>query len=497
MSPEWANASSPTWANASSELLVAIDRDSAEPLRSQLERQVREAIRTGRLRVGERLPPSRELAGALGLSRGLVQDAYAQLRSEGYLVARVGSGTRVAAGACPPPAAPAPQAGTPPRLLADFRWGVPDLSAFPLSDWLWAVREAARSMPVAQLDYGDPRGSAVLREVVAGYARRVRAAAADPEHTVICSGYAQGLSLALHALALSGVRCVAYEDPGSPASVRAAAAAAGLTAVPVPVDEQGIDVRALAASGARAVVVTPAHQWPTGVVLGPERRRALIGWAAGHDAVVIEDDYDAEFRYDREPVGALQGLAADRVVSIGTVSKSLAPALRIGWVLCPPALTEVLVSVKHLSDRGSPVLDQLALARMIESGRFDRHLRRMRTTYAARRTALLRAVAEHAPGVAVTGLAAGFHAVAHLREEADEAALVAAARARSVGLYGMSACRTSRATAPAQLVLGFGNVGERAVTAGIAAIGDLLTGRDVAGSAEGPQEPAGSPGSEG
>ncbi|MYR91263.1 aminotransferase class I/II-fold pyridoxal phosphate-dependent enzyme, partial [Streptomyces sp. SID685] len=207
----------------------------------------------------------------------------------------------------------------------------------------------------------DPRGSAVLREVVAGYARRVRAAAADPEHIVICSGYAQGLSLTLAALARGGVRRVAYEDPGSPASVRAAAAAAGLEAVPVPVDEQGIDVGALTATGARAVVVTPAHQWPTGVVLGPERRLALIAWAAAQDAVVIEDDYDAEFRYDREPVGALQGLAADRVVSISTVSKSLAPALRIGWLLCPPALADVLVSVKHISDRGSPVLDQLAL----------------------------------------------------------------------------------------------------------------------------------------
>ncbi|MEW2270137.1 PLP-dependent aminotransferase family protein [Streptomyces griseofuscus] len=463
------------WSNVSSDLLFAIDRDRAEPLRSQLERQVREAIRTGRLRVGERLPPSRELAGALGLSRGLVQDAYAQLLAEGYLVARVGSGTRVAAGACPPAAPPVPRrpAGRSP-LLADFRWGVPDLGAFPMPDWLWAVREAARRMPVAELDYGDPRGSAVLREVVAGYARRVRAAAADPEHIVICSGYAQGLSLTLAALARGGVRRVAYEDPGSPASVRAAAAAAGLEAVPVPVDEQGIDVGALTATGARAVVVTPAHQWPTGVVLGPERRLALIAWAAAQDAVVIEDDYDAEFRYDREPVGALQGLAADRVVSISTVSKSLAPALRIGWLLCPPALADVLVSVKHISDRGSPVLDQLALARLIESGRFDRHLRRMRGTYAARRTALLAALAEHAPGVAVTGLAAGFHAVAHLRETADERGLVAAARARSVGLYGMSTCRTSRETAPPRLVLGFGNVGERAVTAGISAIGDLL-----------------------
>ncbi|QNS02356.1 MocR-like pyridoxine biosynthesis transcription factor PdxR [Streptomyces xanthii] len=464
------------WSGLSPDLLLVIDRDSGEPLRSQLERRLRDAIRTERLRVGERLPSSRELARVLGLSRGLVQDCYAQLQAEGYLVTRVGSATRVAAGAGVPaaPTAPAPE---PPRLLADFRWGVPDLSGFPLADWLWATREAARTMPTAALDYGDPRGSAALREVVAGYLRRVRAADADPERTVVCSGYAQGLGLALHALARSGIRTVAYEDPGSPATISSAAAAAGLSAIPIPVDERGIDVQALAATSARAVVVTLAHQWPTGVALAPERRLALIEWARTRDAVVIEDDYDAEFRYDREPVGALQGLAADRVISLGTVSKSLAPALRIGWMLCPPALTESIIEHKRLNDRGAPTLDQLALATMIESGRFDRHLRRMRTTYAARRTALVAALAEHAPDVRVTGLAAGFHAVAHLPGQADEHDLVAAARTRSVGLYGMSACRAAHATRPAQLILGFGDVGERAVTAGIAAIGDLLTGR--------------------
>ncbi|MEU9980979.1 PLP-dependent aminotransferase family protein [Streptomyces sp. NPDC050856] len=464
------------WSGLSPELLIAVERDSGEPLRSQVERQLREAIRTGRLSAGERLPSSRELARGLGLSRGLVQDCYAQLQAEGYLLAQVGSATRVAAGACGP-AAPAPAPTAPPPLTADFRWGVPDLRSFPLTDWLWAMREAARAMPAAELDYGDPRGSAVLRDVVAGYLRRVRAAAADPERIVICSGYAQGLGLALRALARDGIRTVAYEDPGSPGSARAVAASAGLEAVPVPVDRQGVDVRALAATGARAVVVTPAHQWPTGVALTPERRLALIEWAGRRDGVVIEDDYDAEFRYDREPVGALQGLAADRVISIGTVSKSLAPALRIGWLLCPPSLTQSLVEIKQVSDRGSPTLDQLALARMIESGRYDRHLRRMRATYATRRGALVAALDEHAPDVALTGLAAGFHAVAHLGRSADERAVVAAARARSVGLYGMSACRASGATTPAQLVLGFGDVGERAITAGIAAVADVLSGR--------------------
>ncbi|WP_202124492.1 aminotransferase class I/II-fold pyridoxal phosphate-dependent enzyme [Actinomadura physcomitrii] len=190
--------------------------------------------------------------------------------------------------------------------------------------------------------------------------------------------------------------------------------------------------------------------------------------------MIIEDDYDAEFRYDREPVGALQGLAADRVVSIGTVSKSPAPALRLGWLLAPPSLAAAVVEYKLLSDRGSPALDQLALARLVESGRYDRHLRRMRAVYAARRAALLAALAEHAPGVRVTGPDAGFHAVAHLDTPGGEAPVIEAARARGVGLHGMSVCRADGSDAPPQLVLGFGNTGERAVRAGIAAVGDLL-----------------------
>ncbi|WP_435220659.1 PLP-dependent aminotransferase family protein [Streptomyces sp. Tue6028] len=463
------------WAGLSPELLLSVDRDSGEHLRAQLERQVRDAIRTGRLGPGERLPSSRELARTLGLSRGLVQDCYAQLQAEGYLVTRVGSATRVATVAHVP-AAPVSAPPAAPRLIADFRHGVPDLGGFPLTDWLWAMREAGRAMPTSGLDYGDPRGSSVLREVLAGYLRRVRAAAADPERIVVCSGYAQGLGLALRALARTGVRVVAYEDPGAPATATAAAEAAGLTAVPVPVDEDGVDVAALDATGARAVIVTPAHQWPTGVVLAPGRRLDLVDWAARRDAYVVEDDYDAEFRYDREPVGALQGIAADRVISVGTVSKSLAPALRIGWLLCPPSLTDPLTRAKHLTDRGSPTLDQLALARLIESGRHDRHLRRMRTVYAARRAALVSALGEHAPAVRLTGLAAGFHAVAHLSPDADEQAVVAAARERGVGLYGMSPCRSAGGSEPPRLVLGFGDVGERAITEGIAAVGDLLAG---------------------
>jgi GntR family transcriptional regulator/MocR family aminotransferase len=242
----------------------------------------------------------------------------------------------------------------------------------------------------------------------------------------------------------------------------------------VPVDELGIDVTALAASGARVVVVTPAHQWPTGVVLAPARRHALVAWAREHDAYIIEDDYDAEFRYDREPVGSLQGLAPDRVVGLGTVSKSLAPALRLGWAVLPSTLGAAVVAAKAIADRGTPQLDQLALATLIESGRYDRHLRRMRTEYAARRDVLVSELAQLAPAVRVTGLAAGFHAVAHLPAGVSEPAVVAAARERGVGLYGMSTYRSTKDPSPAQLVLGFGNTSQHEIHTGIDLVADLL-----------------------
>jgi GntR family transcriptional regulator / MocR family aminotransferase len=473
------------WSGLGPDLLLRLDRDGGQPLRSQLEAGLRDAIREGRLRAGERLPSSRELARELGVSRGLVQECYGQLLSEGYLDSRVGSATRVAPRAYPvpeaAPGAPARDLADParpapaPRLIADFRSGVPDLASFPRGDWVWAMREACREVATADLDYGDPRGSGALREVVAGYLRRVRAAAAGPENLIVCTGFAQGLNLVLQVLSQLGAGQVAFEDPGygddeTSTSVRSAA-----QAVRVPVDDLGIDVAALEASGARAVVVTPAHQSPTGVVLAAARRHALAEWARRHDAFIVEDDYDSEFRYDREPVGVLQGIAPDRVFTLGTVSKSLAPAVRLGWVVTPPALAGAVAEAKLLSDRGTSGLDQLALAALLRSGRYDRHLRKMRGVYARRRTALIDALGRHAPGIRLTGLAAGFHAVAHLPASADEDAVVAQALRRSVGLYGMAPFRATRGAAPPQLVLGFGLVNERAIETGIAAVADLLS----------------------
>ena len=467
------------WTGLGPELLLSLDRELPGTLGSQLQHELREAIRSGRLAAGERLPSSRRLAHELGVSRGLVLECYAQLGAEGYLSTRVGSATRVAARADAPrtpTARAAPPRPPPPRLAVDFRYGVPDLTSFPRRDWLSALGEAGRHASTAAAGYGDPRGSTELRQVLAAYLRRVRGATADPEHMVICTGFAQGINLVLRALAHDGVRQLALEDPGDRDN-DALAERAGIEPLAVPVDERGLDVEVLSATSARAVLLTPAHQTPTGVVLAPERRQALAAWANDADGVIIEDDYDAEFRYDRRPVGSLQGLAPDRVVAMGSVSKSLAPALRLGWVACPPGLAESIASEKEIADRGSPTLDQLALARLIKSGRFDRHLRRMRTVYAARRGALVDVLARHAPDVELGGLAAGFHAVARLPDTVDEQAAVAAARERSIGLYGMSGYRSSGATRPPALVLGFGNLSESSIERGIERVGDLLRGR--------------------
>jgi GntR family transcriptional regulator/MocR family aminotransferase len=458
------------------ELLLTLDRSSTTPLRAQVEAQLRDAIRTGRLTEGERVPSSRALATYLGLSRGVIQECYAQLQAEGYLVSRGGSVTRVAA--VKVEARPAPVAAPPTprqRLIADFESGVPDLGLVPRQDWAWAVREACRDAPNSALHYGDPRGEPALRDVLAAYLRRVRAADARADQVVVCAGFQQGLTIVLRTLARRGLTRVACEDPGSIGTISGVVAAAGGETVPVPVDDLGIDVDALSASGARVAVLTPAHQWPTGVVLAAERRHELIAWARERDGIVVEDDYDSEFRYDRDPVGSMQGLAPDRVVTLGTVSKSLAPALRLGWAVVPVALVDDVAEAKRVADRSTPGIDQLALAALIESGRFDRHLRRMRAEYSARRDALVEALAEHAPRVRVTGLAAGFHAVAHLPEGADEADVAERARALGVAVYGMQGLHsTPDLPRPPRLVLGFGNLGTRAIREGIRTIAELL-----------------------
>src|SRR5215218_9359627 len=392
------------------EVLVELRRDDAAPLGVQLEAGLRDAIRSGRLEAGARLPATRVLARDLGVSRRLVVEAYEQLRAEGYLEGRTGAGTFVRGGATSAAPPPAP-AGTgplhPPTLRYDFFPGAPDLAGFPRADWLRATREALRRMPDPALGYPDAHGVPELRSQLAAYLRRVRGVVAEPERVVVAAGAQQ--AVALMAVALRAVLHrpprVAVEDPGFPRH-RAILAEGGARLVPVPVDEDGLRVDLLASSGADAVLATPAHQSPTGVALAPDRRDALAAWARD-GGIVIEDDYDAEFRYDRPPLGALQGLAPEHVLYAGSTSKTLAPALRLGWVVAP-----------------APFVRPLARARlMVDGGTYDRHLRAARRRYRERRDTLAAALDRHLPGARVAGIAAGLHAVVEPPAPVDEAAL--------------------------------------------------------------------------
>jgi GntR family transcriptional regulator / MocR family aminotransferase len=446
------------------EVLLSVRR-GAGSFRGQLERELRGAVRSGRLPAGTALPSTRALASQLGVSRGVVVEAYDQLVAEGYLLARQGSATRVAETAAAAKAAPSAEQA-PQRLRYDFRPGVPALDTFPRTAWLASLRKTLTQVPHAALGYGDPRGLPALREALAAYLGRVRGVAANPERVLVCSGFAQGLGLVCRTLRRGGASRFAVEDPSHPGQ-RAEVAHAGLEPVPVPVDERGLRVDLLVRSRADAVLVTPAHQFPTGAVLAPERRASLVEWAQRHDAVVVEDDYDAEYRYDREPIGALQGLAPERVIYAGSASKTLAPALRLGWLVLPAWLIDAVAEEKALDDLASPVLEQLAFADFLAQGGADRHLRRNRALYRARRDALVAALAAHLPRVTVGGIAAGLHAVAQLPPDTDEAAVVAAARERSVGVYGMTDYRLPGSLGPAALVLGYGGLGERAIEAGV------------------------------
>jgi GntR family transcriptional regulator/MocR family aminotransferase len=436
------------------------------------------------MRAGERLPSTRRLAEQLGVSRGLVVSAYEQLLAEGYLVAAVGSGTRVAHGVAGPrltehSTAPGVTRASPATARIDFAYGVPDLRAFPSRDWLWALGEALTALPTADLGDGTPEGDPHLRAVLAGYHRRVRAGCAETADTVVVGGFRQGLALMLGALASDGISRIALEDPG-PRDHDRIARRAGMSVAAVPVDDDGVRVDALHLSGARAVLLTPAHQCPTGAVLSPARRHQLVEWAHEVDGLILEDDYDAEFRYDRQPVGSLQGLAPERVVALGSVSKTLAPALRIGWVFTPSRLRDAVLAEKSLTSRGVPQLDQAALALLIESGRFDRHLRRVRDVYRQRRDTLLAAVGTHIEGASVTGLDAGQHALLRLPSHVDERRVARQAQAEGIAVRTLSEYRVSADDAapptelPPALVVGFGNVTETQIRDGIGILGRLV-----------------------
>ncbi len=452
-------------------LLVAIERESDLPLHEQVERSIREDVQTGRLAAGARLPSSRTLAKELGISRGVVSEAYGQLAAEGYLLTRQGAPVRVARtvrAASPRP----PAHSLLPSYAYDFRPGLPDLAGFPRDRWLRSLRAAWREAPIDAAGYPDPRGVPALREALAEYLGRVRGAAVEPEQTIVCTGFAQALSLLCRWLAGRGVERVALEDPGwHPA--RVIVEAAGLEVVPVAVDGEGLVVAELEASGAGAAIVTPAHQFPTGVVLSSERRAALIEWAESGERLIVEDDFDAEYRYDRPGVGALQGLAPERVAYIGSASKRLAPGMRLGWAVLPSWLAWPLIQAKAVEDNGSEAIGQLALHDFLVRGELDRHIRRMRLRYQRRREALLAALGRWLPGALPAGEAAGLYEAVELPEGVEEAALIARAAERGVGLEGVSLHRFGAGGRPG-LVLGFGGLAEPAIEHGVRLLAESL-----------------------
>ena len=437
-----------------------------------LETALREAIRSGRLHAGARLPGSRSLAADLGISRGTVVQAYAQLIAEGWLTGTTGSGTRVADLPGPGPAMagedPAPAAA---RLAVDLRPGRPDLSSFPRTDWASSVRRALSAAAYEDLDYAEPAGLPVLRAAVAGYVTRARGVRADAGAVVITAGFTPGLALLGRVLHRLGMRTIATEDPGL-GRHRDVLRAAGLAAVPLEVGPGGADPGGLAPGGpaVRAVVLTPAHQYPRGVVLGARKRSAFADWARREDGFIVEDDYDGEFRYDQQPVGAMQALAPDRIVFAGSTSKTLAPGMRLGWLVVPPALRVPLLEAMAELGAAVPAVQQLAMADLIARGGYDRHIRRMRLAYRRRRAELARV----AP---LEGVAAGLHALLPVESADRERVLIARGRRAGVALHGLHAdgyWREPGGNRPAALIIGYATPPPHAWSRALEALAEVV-----------------------
>jgi GntR family transcriptional regulator/MocR family aminotransferase len=445
-------------------------------MRQQIETQIRAALRAGSLRAGLALPSSRELARQLDVSRPLVSDAYEQLAAEGYIVMRQGAVPVVA----PMAAAshdPAPDASPTPDttiLRYDFRIGAPDLSLFPKALWLKATGKALAAMEPVHFGYDDRHGALALRVALADYLGRVRGIIASPAQIVITSGFEQGRGLIARALRRTGITRIAIENPSyiNQTSLKAA----GLDLVHIPVDRDGVAVDAIIAQRLRAAIITPSHQYPTGALLSGERRQQLLAWLREQRGYAVEDDYDAEFRYDRKPVAALQGLAPDAVIYAGTASKTLAPGLRIGWLVVPPALLDLLQEEQRLQDYGISRIEQHTLAPFIASGDYDRHLRRMRLLYRKRREALVSALAEFVPQASVTGISAGLHASVTLPARYDETELTALAAQKGIAIGFLSRHRVGESTGPTTLLLGYAKLSETSIHAGIRGLSAILAG---------------------
>ncbi len=433
-----------------------------------LETALRDAISNGRLPAGQRLPPTRGLAADLGIARATVSEVYAQLTAEGWLEARVGSGTWVAASSSAdlarvPGDGHATPAGPRPGLrVAQLYGGLPDPSLFPRREWLAAARRAVDTASVAELGYADPRGTGRLRQQLSGYLGRTRGVQAPPGRLLIGHGFGGLLSLTCRTLVARGARRIAVEEYGHPEH-RDILRAAGLEPVPLRLDDEGADVGGtaqasrLAALGADAVLLTTAHQFPMGVPLSPRRRRAVISWARATGGVVIEDDYDGEFRYERRAVGALQAISPDHVIYIGTASKALAPGVGLAWAVAPRSLLDAMLRERSVLDVPRDALNQLTLAEFLAAHAYDRHVRRMRAEYRRRREFLVDRLAERAPSAYIRGVAAGLQSVVMLPAGTDQELVIAQAFRRGLSLRSLAdyAAEPDRDHPPA-IVLGYG-----------------------------------------
>ncbi|WP_369213054.1 MocR-like pyridoxine biosynthesis transcription factor PdxR, partial [Streptomyces flavofungini] len=459
-----------TWATLGVDLHLDTGGDaSRHGVRRGLTDALRDAVRGGRLAPGTRLPSSRSFALDLGIARNTVADAYADLVAEGWLTARQGSGTRVAERVITPPVRSAPPRRRSGAPAYDLTPGKPDLSSFPRAEWLKAARRALAAAPSDALGYGDPRGRVELREALAGYLARARGVHADPDRIVVTAGFVHAVSILGRVLRARGQRQISVESYGLDVHWNLLHRA-GLRTVPLGFDGLGT-VAPETGGGARAVLLTPAHQFPMGVPLHPDRRAAAVDWARREGGLILEDDYDGEFRYDRQPVGALQGLDPERVVYLGTASKSLAPGLRIGWMVLPAALRDEALGEKDAAGWSCGALDQLTLAEFLTSGAYDRHVRAARLRYRRRRDQLVDALAAHAPETRATGIAAGLHAVLELPPGTEHSVVEAAAWER-LAVQGLSRFRHPLATARRKdaLVVGYGTPAEHAWTGALSAL---------------------------
>jgi len=477
-----------SWANYGIDLHLDL---AGTRVRSGLESSLRDAVRAGRLGPGIRLPSSRDLAADLGIARNSVADAYGQLVAEGWLEARTGSGTWVADRPVSAPQPAGPRTGDTAAPRYDLRAGVPAVSAFPRRAWLAAGRAALNAADDSVLGYPDPRGVPELRTALAGYLARARGVITSSENVIICAGFAHGLAMICQVLRERGAAAVATEAYGHLLH-RQIVQAQGLRTMPLPVDAGGAGLagsglagyglagsglaklgsaaRAEGGGGAVAVgaaVLTPAHQFPLGMTLAPGRRTAFVRWAVQTGGLIIEDDYDGEFRFDRQPVGAMQALAPDHVIYAGTASKSLAPGLRLGWLAVPDSMIGELIAAKEGSGFFNGALEQLTLAAFIESGGYDRQIRQARLAYRRRRDRLITTLYRQAPAVRLTGIAAGLHAVADLPEQEKEDEVIASAARHGVAVEGLSNFAAARQRRGPALVIGYGRPAEHAFTTAV------------------------------